>query len=110
MPPPEDQLTEDQLKVATDALRKDAQEWIRWSHTLHTASQIAANLTLRSGEMCVLSEMIGLPDLYAAVQQQAAGLALEGARTFVDVSDALTLAARHYDEADRNATERLTPR
>ncbi|MGW0435079.1 hypothetical protein ACWDV4_21380 [Micromonospora sp. NPDC003197] len=109
MPPP-DGLTEDQLKVATDALRKDAKEWIRWSHTLYTASQTAASLTLRDGEMCVLSEMIGLPDLYAAVQQQAAELALAGARSFVDVSDALLLAARYYDESDQNASQRLTPR
>ncbi|WP_377576772.1 hypothetical protein [Micromonospora sonneratiae] len=97
------------MTVATEALRKDAQEWMRWSGTLFTASQTASSLTLSAEDMCGLSAAIGLPDLYAEIQQRAAQLTMEGARTFVDVADALNLAARHYDQADERATGRLTP-
>ena len=100
----------DGLDVATHALHADAREWARWAESLVTAARVADGLILTADDLCVLSETIGLPELYSAVQHRAAALAADGANTFITVAEALSLAAKHYDQADRNAVRRLTPR
>jgi hypothetical protein len=104
VPPP------DEVKVAAEALRKDAGEWDRWSRDLDQAAVVAGGLPLTTREMSLLSDLVGLPALYTEIQHLAERRAHAGASAFQAVANALRSAANHYDQADANAVSRLTPR
>ncbi|MCW6010290.1 hypothetical protein K1W54_37940 [Micromonospora sp. CPCC 205371] len=97
----------DAVAVAVEALRRDAREWRRWADELDAAARVADDLDLTANEMCGLSEAVGLPVLYRAVQQRAVELAVTGAREFAAVADALTSAADGYEADERAAVHRL---
>lgn len=97
----------DVVAVAVEALRRDAREWCRWADGLDAGARVAGDLDLTANEMCGLSELAGLPELYGAVQRRAVELAVTGAREFVAVAGALTNAANGYEADERAAVHRL---
>ena len=103
MPPP----SADEIRVALDALRADAREWLDWAGALAHASTVVGRLDLTANEMCALSAIVGLPETYAAFQQRVAALATQGAAGFTAMADALTAAADGYERDERNAVHRM---
>lgn len=99
--------TGDEVAVAIGALRRDAAEWLAWADSLTRAAAVAADLTLTANEMCALSQVVGLPELYARIQHRTAQLAVQGAQGFAAVAGALTAAADGYEADERNAVHRL---
>jgi hypothetical protein len=99
--------TGEEVAVAIGALRRDAAEWLEWADSLARAAAVAADLSLTANDMCALSQLCGLPDLYARVQQRTAELAAHGAQGFTAVAGALTAAADGYEADERNAVHRL---
>jgi hypothetical protein len=99
--------TDEEIRVAIEALRSDAREWLAWSDALAQVASVVPDLSLTAHEMCAMSELVDLPGLYAAVQRRVADLAVRGAESFAAVSGALTAAADGYERDERAAVHRL---
>ncbi|GAA4686558.1 hypothetical protein [Phytohabitans rumicis] len=107
MPPPPLSPSDEEIRVAIEALRSDAREWLDWADALAHASTVVGRLDLTANEMCALSEIVGLPETYAALQRRVAELATQGAAGFTAMAGALIAAADGYERDERNAVHRM---
>jgi hypothetical protein len=99
--------TDEEIRVAIAALRSDAAEWRAWAGALARASIVVDQLDLSVDEMSALSAVVGLPEIYFALRQQAHALAAQGEARFTEVAGALVAAADGYERDERNAVHRL---
>jgi hypothetical protein len=99
--------TDEEIRVAIAALRSDAREWREWAAALAQASTVVDRLDLSVNDMCALSEVVGLPETYAALCHRARALASQGALRFAEVAGALVAAADGYERDERDAVHRL---
>jgi hypothetical protein len=103
MPP-----TEQQVKAAIAALRKDGDTWAAGSDALRDAAAVAARLQLSALHFSYLADQLGLTEVYQQLQQRLSTLLNEGAANFTALSAALKDAADGYEQDEINAVHRMT--
>jgi len=103
MPP-----TEQQIKAAIQALRKDADTWAAGKDKLVDAAAVAARLELSALHFSYVADQLGLSEVYQQLQQRLYTLLNEGAANFLALSAALNDAADGYEQDEANAVHRMT--
>jgi hypothetical protein len=107
MPPP----SKDQVKVALEALRTDAQKWDDMSATFRSAAQRADSLDLSALHFTYLAGKLGLVQAYQELQNTFITLLNEGATNFANMAAVLRKDAddyQHDDEAGAHAIASAT--
>ena len=104
MPPPSEQ----QIKAAIEALRKDAGTWDAASDELRQAARVAARLELSALHFSYLADQLGLTEVYQQLQDRLHQLLNEGADNLTALSGALRAAADGYEQDEINTVHRMT--
>lgn len=99
--------TKEQVEVAVQALRDDAQRWLDMADTMRSAASAGARLDLNAFHFSVLGHLLGIDSLYNQVQQTIVTLLGQGASNFESVAGALKAAADGYEEDERDAVHRM---
>ena len=104
MPPPSEQ----QIKAAIEALRKDAATWDAGSAELRDAAMVAGRLELSALHFSYLADQLGLTEVYQQLQQRLYHLLNQGSDNFVELAGALRAAADGYEQDEANTVHRMT--
>lgn len=105
MPPPP---SEEQIKAAIGALRRDASTWDAAAGEMRTAAGVAAGLQLSAVHFSYLADQLGLTETYEQLQMRLYRLLNEGADNFGELAGALRVAADGYERDEENAVHRMT--
>lgn len=100
--------TGQQIKVAIEALRKDASTWDAASDDLREAARVGARLDLSPLHFSYIGDKLGLTEVYQQLQQRVCRLLTEGVDNFTAMAAALRSAADGYEQDERDAVHRLT--
>jgi len=96
-----------QVDVAIQALRDDAQKWRAAAGELEIAARVAAEMDFQAFHFSYIGDKIGVTDAYRMLQDKLIDLLNGGAANFRSVAQALNISANGYQEDDRNAEHRL---
>jgi hypothetical protein len=99
--------TPGEVTAAIKALFDEAAMWKSSAGTMQTTANAAQGLTLGEGALSWASKPTGLVDTYGLIQRRVVRLLNEGARTFTDLSGALTTAATGYQRDENDAVHRM---
>ncbi|TCO57085.1 type VII secretion target [Actinocrispum wychmicini] len=96
--------TQDELKVALEAMRSDAGVWTHASDEMQASATAAQNVVLTADQFGWAAEQQGVVGAYQQVQQRMAHL-LTGAQTEFDkVATSLRTAADWYEQNEQHTS------
>jgi uncharacterized protein YukE len=104
VPPPSEQ----QIKAAIGALRKDASAWDAAAAELRDAAGIAGGLPLSPLHFSYLGDQLGLTEVYQQLQQRLYRLLNEGVDNLTELAGALREAADGYEQDEIDTVHRMT--
>jgi hypothetical protein len=99
--------SQQQIDVAIQTLRDDAQKWRFAGGELEIAAKVAAEMDFQAFHFSYIGDKIGVTEAYRNLQDKLIDLLNGGATNFRSVASALTMAADGYQEDDRNAVHRM---
>lgn len=103
MPPPSEQ----RIKAAIDAIRRDASVWDGSADELREAARVAARLDLAALHFSYIGDKVGLVGMYRQLQDKLIRLLSDGGDTFESMAAALRAAADGYERDEADAVHRM---
>lgn len=99
--------TQDEYRVALEALRNDAGKWEDCSGDLATAKSTADGLDLEALHFSYIADKCGVTALYKEFQDKMVRLLGEGETACHDVSEQLKAAAQTYQNEEEAGVHRM---
>jgi hypothetical protein len=97
----------EQVDVAIQALRDDAQKWRAAAGELEAAARVAGQMDLQAFHFSYIGDKIGVTQAYQLLQDKLIDLLNGGATNFRSVAEALKVSADGYQQDERDAVHRL---